>query len=171
MNMAEQTTLPMKKDDKPALRRWDPIEMFDALQEEMDRFWHRPQPFWSGALPTLFGRTSGSGVAWAPRTDIYEKDNALIVKAELPGLKKEEVQVELDDGALVIRGETRSENEIKEDRYYRMERSFGSFYRRIPLSFEVKSEQIQATMKDGVLELRIPRPAETKPEANKISVA
>jgi HSP20 family protein len=169
--MAEQTTLPMKKEDRPAPRRWDPFEMFDALQGEMDRLWHRPPPFWSGALPTLFRRTSGSGIAWAPRIDVYEKDNAVIVKAELPGLKKEDVQVELDDGTLVIRGESKAESEVKDENYYRIERSFGSFYRRMALPFEVKPEQIQATMKDGVLEVRIPKPAETKPEAKKISVA
>jgi len=169
--MAEQTTLPMKKDDRPALRRWDPFEMFDALQGEMDRLWHRPQPFWSGALPTLFRRASGSGIAWAPRLDVYEKGNAVIVKAELPGLKKEDVHLQLDDGTLVIPGESKAESEVKEESYYRVERSFGSFCRRMSLPFEVTPEQIQATMKDGVLEVRIPKPAETKPEAKRISVA
>jgi HSP20 family protein len=168
--MAQQTRMPMKREDM-APRRWDPFEMFETLQEEMDRFWRRPGPFWAGAFPSFFRRAAGPGVTWAPRMDVYEKDNTIVVKAELPGLKKEDVQVELDDGNLVIRGEGKAETEVKEDAYYRMERSAGSFYRRMPLPAEVKLEQIEASMTDGVLEVRIPRPAESKPEARKIPVA
>jgi hypothetical protein len=101
--MPEQTTMPMKREDT-APRRWDPFDMFETLQEEMDRFWRRPSPFWAGAVPSFFRRGGGQGMAWAPRMDVYEKDNNLIVKADLPGLKNEDVQVELDDGGLVIRG-------------------------------------------------------------------
>ena len=167
--MAEQTRMPMKRDDASP-RRWDPFEMFESFQDEMDRLWRRPNPFWTGAIPTLFRGGAGRSVSWAPRMDVYEKDNTIVVKAELPGLKKEDVQVELDDGSLVIRGETRTESEVKEDSYYRMERSSGSFYRRIPLPVDAKPEDIQATMNDGVLEVRIPRPAQSKPEAKKIAV-
>jgi len=102
--------------------------------------------------------------------DVYEKDNNIVVKAELPGLKKEDVEVELDNGSLVIRGESKTESEVKEDAYYRMERTSGSFYRRIPLPVEVEPQQVEATMTDGVLEVRIARPAESKPEARKIPV-
>src|SRR5437667_2021377 len=130
--MPEQTTMPMKREDT-APRRWDPFEMFETLQEEMDRFWRRPSPFWAGAVPSFFRRGAGQGMAWAPRMDVFEKDNNLIVKADLPGLKNEDVQVELDDGGLVIRGKSKSETEAKEENYYRMERSVGTFYRRLPL--------------------------------------
>jgi HSP20 family protein len=156
----------MKQQDI-APRRWDPFGMFETLQEEMERFW---RPFWAGTFPPPARRTAGQGLTWAPRMDVYEHDNTIIVKAELPGLKKEDVQVELDDGSLVIRGESKTESEVKEDAYYRMERSVGSFYRRMPLPVEMQPEQIQATMTDGVLEVRIPRPAESKSQARKIPV-
>ena len=168
--MPEQTTMPMKREDT-APRRWDPFDMFETLQEEMDRFWRRPSPFWAGAVPSFFRRGAGQDMAWAPRMDVYEKDNTLIVKADLPGLKNEDVQVELDDGGLVIRGTSKTESEAKEENYYRMERSAGTFYRRLPLPFEVQPDQIKATMRDGVLEVRIPRPAEKRAEAKKIPVA
>ena len=168
--MPEQTTMPMKREDT-APRRWDPFEMFETLQEEMDRFWRRPSPFWAGTVPSFLRRGAGQGMAWAPRMDVYEKDNNLIVKADLPGLKNEDVQVELDDGGLVIRGTSTTESEAKEENYYRMERSVGTFYRRLPLPFEVKPDQIKATMRDGVLEVRVPRPAEKRAEAKKIPVA
>lgn len=102
--------------------------------------------------------------------DVYEKDNALFVKAELPGLKKEDVQVEVEGEDLVIRGESKTESEVKDGDYYRSERSFGSFYRRLPLPAGVTSEQIQATLKDGVLEVRVPKPTEAAPEVKKITV-
>ena len=80
------------------------------------------------------------------------------------------MQVELDDGDLVIQGEMRSEHEVNEDQYYRMERSLGRFYRRVSLGFEVKPEDIQASMNDGVLEVRIPKPAQMKSAGTRIPV-
>jgi HSP20 family protein len=167
--MPEQTTLPAKKTNG-TLAHWDPFEMFDTLQAEMDRFWQWPRPFWSAGVPAIFGRAAGPAPAWAPRTDVFERDNYLVVKAELPGLKNEDVQLELDNGTLVIHGETKAESEVKEEKYYRMERGVGSFYRRMPLPFDVTADQIQATMKDGVLEVRIPKNP-VKPETQKVPIS
>jgi hypothetical protein len=85
--MAEQTKLPMKREDTAA-RRWDPFDMFETLQEEMDRFWRRPGPSWTGSFPSLFRRTAGWGMTWVARMDVYEKDNNIVVKAELPEPKE-----------------------------------------------------------------------------------
>jgi HSP20 family protein len=163
--MAEQTTLPARKAEGAAVK-WDPFGMFDAFQEEMDLFWRSP---WF-AVPTTFRRPMGQATSWAPRLDVFEKDNTLVVKAELPGVKNEDVQVELEDGTLVIKGETKAESEAEEDAYYRMERTYGKYYRRLPLPFDVSPEQVQAKMDNGVLELRIPKPTLVKPEAKKIAV-
>ena len=89
--------------------------------------------------------------------DIFEKDGALMVKAELPGVKKEEVTITLDDGDLVVRGERKAESEVKEEDYYRMERSYGSFYRRMPLPFEAKAEEIKEQLYAKALEERYNR--------------
>jgi HSP20 family protein len=148
-------------------RRWDPIAMLDELQQEMGRFWSQPFGMWPMMRP--FQRM-GMPARWAPRMDVYEKDNQLIVEAELPAVKKEDIQVELEGGDLVIRGETRQEHEVKEENYYRSERSYGSFHRRLPLPFEVNPDQIQASMADGVLKVRIPKPAGTTTEAKRIQV-
>jgi HSP20 family protein len=130
---------------------------FEAMMADIDRFFHDP----SGWFP--FARAPrGLGSVNMPRVDVVEKDSSLIVTAELPGVKKEDVHVELDDGALVIHGETRSEHEDKEHDCVRMERTYGSFYRRLPLRFDVEPGQITATLKDGVLEVRIPEPSESK---------
>jgi HSP20 family protein len=164
--MAEQTLAPEKKTNG-AVRHWDPADMFQAFQREMERFWPRFFAFPFGAMPAP---AAPAGTTYMPRMDAYEKDNTVVYKAELPGLKKEDVHVEIDNGYLVIHGETKAEQEVKEDAYYRMERNFGSFYRSVPVPFDVTPEQIKATLTDGVLEVQVPKPAETKPEPTKIPV-
>lgn len=155
---------PVKKTN--GTTHWDPFDMFDVLHEEMERFWPRAFPFFLAPRPA----TSKPGMGYMPRMDVFEKDNTLFLKTELPGLKKEDVQVQIEDGNLVIKGETKAETEIKEAAYYRMERSFGSFYRTLPLPFEVTPDQVQATLTDGVLEVVIPKPVQTKPDVAKIPV-
>jgi HSP20 family protein len=137
------------------------------MQDEMERLWGR-MPF--GVRP-LLRRNGELPEARAPRMDIFEKDGALMVKAELPGVKKEDVAITLDDGDLVIRGESKAESEVKEEDYYRMERSYGSFYRRLPLPFEAQAEDIKASFADGVLEVTVPKPATPKPAAQTIPVS
>jgi HSP20 family protein len=85
-------------------------------------------------------------------------------------MKKEDIDITLEQGDLVIRGERHAESELKEDAYYRAERSYGRFYRRIPLGFEVKADQIEARYGDGVLEVQVPLPAQEKPAAQQIAV-
>jgi HSP20 family protein len=165
--MAENTRLATRRSDG-ALRRLDPFEVLNTLRDEMDRFWRDPLRI--GPLAFPFGSVTTSAADFIPRVDVYEHDNTIVVTAELPGLTKEDVQVELDDGSLVIRGKTQAQREVKEDAYYRAERSFGAFYRRLPVPFEVQPEQIRASMTDGVLEVRIPRPMDSPTEPKKIPV-
>jgi HSP20 family protein len=86
-------------------------------------------------------------------------------------VKKEDVKVEIQEGDLIVTGERKSESEVKEADYYRMERAYGTFYRRVPIPFEVEPEQIKATYTDGVLEIAMPRPAEAAPETKQIPVS
>jgi HSP20 family protein len=157
--MVEQTIAPVKKTNG-TLRRWEPFDMFAALQEDLERFWHRPFSLTWGPLPTLFQPPSTVGMTYAWR----------ILKAELPGLK-EDVQVEIYSGNLVIEGESKAAKEVKEEAYYRTERTFGSFYRSLPLPWQVTPEQIKATLNDGVLEVQILKPVAATPEAIKVPVA
>ncbi|MGB9767230.1 MAG: Hsp20/alpha crystallin family protein [Sulfurihydrogenibium sp.] len=95
--------------------------------------------------------------AWAPRVDVYEKDNNLVIEAEIPGAKKEDIEVKVKDNAVVIRGEVKREEEKKEENYYRSERFYGKFERVIPLPTDVKIEEAKAEYQDGVLKLTIPK--------------
>jgi HSP20 family protein len=167
--MAEQTTLPVKRADGKT-RMLRPLGLLDDLEAEFDRFWRRPWSFRPGSWVDPFRVFAREAYPWAPRMDVYEKDNTIVIKAELPGLKKEDVQVEIQGDDLVIRGESKAESEVKEEDYYRSERTFGSFYRRMPLPTGVTAEQIQATLTEGVLEVTMPKAAESKPEAKKITV-
>jgi HSP20 family protein len=164
--MAETAVTPAKPAEN-GLRRREPLEMFDSLRDEMERLWGQ---FWP--LPTLRPerRPMLTSAALAPRVDVFEKDGNLIVKAELPGVEKDDIQVTLDRGDLEIRGERKSESEVKEENYYRMERSYGSFYRRLPLGIEIAPEQIKATYNDGVLEITLPKPTEEKPTVQTITI-
>lgn len=162
-------TAPAKTEPRPHRLR-DPFEFLDELQQEMARLWEQ-RPFFPRAFaPRAAGAPTEPMTAWAPRLDVFEKDGQLTIKAELPGVKKEDIQVSLDNGDLVIDGERHSEHEVKEENYYRMERASGRFYRRLPLPGEVKPDQIQATYKDGILEVTLPQTAPATPPAQKIAV-
>ena len=153
------------------VQRWDPFQMFDELQNEMMRLFGQAGPLIGpGPLSRPGLRPAMTPAAWLPTVDVFEQDDALVIKAELPGLKKENIEVTVDQGDLVLRGERKVENEVKEDRYYRMERTYGSFYRRIPLPPNVKAEQITASYKDGVLEVRIPKAAQQQPQPRTIAL-
>jgi HSP20 family protein len=168
--MVEQTIAPVTKPTNGALRRWEPFDMFEMLQQEMERFWHRAFSIPFGPPPASSQVPTEVGMTFAPRMDVFEKDNTLVFKAELPGMKKEDVQVEISHGNLVITGESTAEKEVKEDAYYRVERSYGSFYRSVALPFDVTPEQVTATLTDGVLQVQITKPAGAKLAATKIPV-
>ncbi len=122
--------------------------MFDDLK----RAFEAPTWFHLTPLPPRLG------VVRLPSTDVLQKDNEIIVTAELPGVNKDDVHVELRDPSLTIQAEARSQHEAKN--HDRVERTYGRLYRRIPLGFDVDQDQVKASLTDGVLEVRIPQPAE-----------
>lgn len=165
-----ETMVPVKNGTAPATHRAEPFGWFDDFAAELERFWGRPLHFLGGPFPRPLRAAGREPLAWAPRMDVYEKDHVIVVKAELPGLKKEDVEVEVEGDWLTIRGQSKAESEVKEEDYYRSERAYGSFYRRMQLPPGVTAEQIEASLTDGVLEVRIPEPAEEKPETTRVPV-
>ena len=149
----------------PSLGIADPFSMVRSMADEMDRLFDNFAG-WSGlgrwrqpSLTSSFrdvGRV-GQGL-WYPQIEVREKDGKLVIHADLPGLKKEDVHVEVQDNALILEGERRQESEQKEEGFYRSERSYGKFYRAIPLPEGVNPDRAQALFKDGVLEVTIPVP-------------
>src|SRR5436853_37457 len=129
-----------------------PFELMRQFTDEMDRAF---EDF------GLWGRERGGGLlgaSWSPAIEIFERGDNLIVRAELPGLDKEDVKVEMTDNGLVIQGERKQEHEEKREGFYRSERSYGQFYRTIPLPDGINADQIDAQFNNGVLEISIPIP-------------
>jgi HSP20 family protein len=99
---------------------------------------------------------------WNPAVDLYEKDDHYMIKAELPGVDKNDIKIDLKDRLLTLSGERSYDNEVKEENYYRRERSYGRFQRAFTLPADVDSDKIKAEFKDGVLEIAVPKPEEKK---------
>ena len=114
------------------------------------------------------GVQTASDRAWNPKADIFEEDDRFVVQAELPGVEKDNISIDVDGRVLTIKGERSGENEVKEKNYYRRECSYGTFQRSFTLPDETDSEKIKAEYKDGVLKLNIPKPETRQPK--KISV-
>lgn len=132
--------------------RWfglSPFAMMREFTDQMDRM------FQGGASETRIE-------TWAPTMDVARCDGSLVVTAELPGLKKEDVKVEVSDDGLVIEGERKQEHKEDHEGYHRWERSYGRFYRSIPLPEGAKTDQVKAELKDGVLKVSIPVPESVK---------
>ena len=134
--------------------------------------WRTRTPF-EGLLRRLDDEFFSAGFekAWMPAIDVEEKDGAYLVKADLPGLKKDDIHIELRNRVLTLRGERRDEHEENKDGYHRVERSFGSFERSLRVPEGVTEKDIHAKYTDGVLELSIPAPAAKEPKAIEIKIA
>lgn len=140
----------------------DPFALLRQMAGELDRTFEGTA--WpSFRWPSLPAGRAGDGASWFPEIDVFEKDRRLVTKIDLPGIKKEDVKVEVTDGHLAISGERKSETEERKDDVYRCERRYGSFHRAVPLPQGVTLEDVKATFADGVLEVSVPLPA--KPEA------
>ncbi len=106
---------------------------------------------------TPLGLATREAEIWSPAVDIRETDDALLVQAELPGIEKKDVELEIKEGVLTISGERRYEKDVNEDNVHRIERSYGSFSRSFSLPNNIDTEKVQASMKNGVLEIRLPK--------------
>lgn len=146
------------------------VSLLRQLTSELDRVFDMPG--WP-ALRMPRAVAEPTKARWYPTVDVFERDKRLVTKIDLPGMKKEDVKVEVADGHLTISGERRTDAEEKTGGYYRCEREYGTFYRAVPLPEGVKVEDVAATFADGVLEVSVPLPvqAEQKPRVVQIQDA
>lgn len=158
-----------KKETELVPKRFaDPFGLMREMTSEFDRWFGEPaRPFFR--WPSL-RRRAISEVGWYPEIDVFEKDDRLVTKIDLPGMKKEDVKVEVTDGQLAISGERKSEAEEKGEAFYRCEREYGSFYRSVPLPEGAKLEDVKATFADGVLEVSVPLPARPESKVRKVEI-
>jgi HSP20 family protein len=145
-----------------SITRWDPFQNLAALQDQVNRLFEAP----------LAGRPENSNLtAWTPVVDIYETENELVIKADLPDIDEKDLDVRVENNMLTIRGERKFEQKVKEDNYLRIERTYGSFSRSFSLPTTVNTESIHAEYKNGVLTLQLPKRAESKPRQVKVNVS
>ena len=142
------------------LTRWNPLVEMDEIQQRLNRlFFDRT------------ARTVGEGFAdFMPAVDIQETDNEFLVRADLPGVKKEEIKIQVADGVLAIEGERRQDKEEKGKRFHKVEREYGRFVRRFALPIEIDGEKVRAEFKDGVLNVVLPKAPAAKPTHIEVKV-
>ena len=154
----QQTSIARREQFSPARATISPFSLMRRFSEEMDRLFG---DFNLGAPG--FGRELGrladlETSTWLPQVEMFERNGKLNIRADLPGLSKDDIDVDISNDAVVIRGERQQEKEDSGEGYYRSERSYGSFYREIPLPSGVNPEEANATFRDGVLEITMPAP-------------
>ena len=146
---------------RASITRFEPFRGVTSLQDQINRVFH-----------DAFDRSAeeGSLTPWAPAVDIYETEHELVVKADLPDVKPEDLDIRVENNILTIRGERKFEKKVNEDNYLRVERSYGSFSRSFSLANTVNTDAIKADYKDGVLTLSIPKREEAKPKQIRVQV-
>lgn len=144
--------------------KWNPFRELEDIQARLHRYFGEPLPRRDGEEGLFFAD-------WAPPVDIQETEKEYLIKAELPGVKKEEVKVEMLDGVLSIEGERKQETEEKGKRYRKVERSYGKFVRQFALPTEVDATKIEAEFKEGMLNIHLPKTEMAKPKAVEVKVA
>ena len=148
-----------------ALIRWEPVAELGTIQNEMNRLFNNLFD-----QPNQAGRNGGAGPRWIPAMDLVEAGDHYVLRADLPGLSDEDVNVQLEDNVLTISGERKAEHETQQEGYYRLERAFGGFSRSLALPEGVDPDGVQAHFDRGVLEIRIPKPEQKKPRQVQISL-
>ncbi len=143
------------------LVRWDPFRELETLRDEVER-----------VFDTFFGRRglAGREPVFLPAIDVEETDDAFIVRAELPGMKKEDIKITLTEDSLTLSGERKREKEEKNKVYHRMEIAYGKFVRTIEFPVDVDPSKAKAVYKDGILEITIPKSEKAKPKEIEIEI-
>ncbi len=141
------------------------VSPFAEMEKLFEDFWRRPSSLLGWPEMRVAERFEIS-----PSVDIYEEGNELVLKADLPGITKDEVEINVTDNVLTLTGEKKKEEKVERENYFRYERSHGSFCRRFHLPDGIDTEKIKAHYKEGVLEVRLPKTEEAKQKTKKISI-
>lgn len=144
--------------------RWDPFRNMTTLQDRINRV------FEDALSRSKDYDEEVSKCDWRPIVDIFDTENAIVINAELPGVTKENITLDVKENTLILKGERQIDEEARKENYYRMERCFGSFERAFTLPATVDPEKISANFKDGILRIEIPKPEEKKPKQISINV-
>ncbi len=148
-----------------------PFALMRRFSEQMDNLFADFGLGQGWLAPTLERGTNMAQGFWSPQVEVFERGKNIVVRADLPGLTKDEVNVEIADDGITIEGERKNENEKKGEGYYRSERTYGKFSRRVPLPDGVKADDAQATFRDGVLEITMPTTTREQRKSRKLQIS
>ena len=146
-----------------AVVKWDPFRDLISIQDRMNRLFEQ-------TLSRSRGEEGITAATWTPAVDIYETADTIVMKAELPGLTREDIDIQIEDNTLILRGERRFAKDVQQENYLRIERAYGSFHRTFTLPATIQQEEIRAVFRDGVLELILPKTEGAKPKRISIEV-
>ncbi len=149
-----------------ALVKWDPFKELENIHKRISKILE--EPFF--ALRPKYDEESLMETKWTPAVDVYEDKDNIIINAEIPGVKKEDIKIELTGNQLTISGERKLEKEEKKKNYHRIERFYGNFMRTFTIPDTVQKDKISASYKDGILKVVLPKAEEAKPKEIKIEV-
>ena len=144
-----------------AVIRWDPFRDINTLQDRMNRLFEDANHRWRADEPS-------STTSWSPAVDIYENDTEIVVKAEVPGLDQKDIELNLENNVLTLKGNREFEKEAKDENYHRIERAYGGFSRSFSIPAVVDDSKIRADYKEGVLTILLPKTQKAKPKQIKI---
>jgi HSP20 family protein len=147
------------------IAKWEPIKDLLTLQDRMNRLFDDSV---RGLRP---GEEALGTAIWSPAVDIYETDNEVVLKAEVPEISQKDIDIQVENNTLVLRGERKFEKEAKRENFHRIERAYGSFVRSFTLPNSIDQEKIRADYKDGILKIVMPKREETKPKQIKVAVS
>ena len=145
----------------PETSNYQPTDRLSVLRDEVNRLFDFSWP----------SRDSGLFSGWSPTLDVFDDKDNLVVQVELPGMKKEEIDIAMHEGVLTVSGERKTEGERKEGEMFRSERYFGKFQRSVTLPVAVEARKVKATYKEGILTIDLPKAEEAKPKQIAISVS
>lgn len=168
--MAEEKGIEKRHEARPSLTPVRPRDMISQWEHEMDRMF---EDFWRRPFLGPFGprwRHRHELAVQEPVMDLYEDKDNIVVKAELPGLDKNDIEVNITGNTLTLKGEKRKEEAVRDEDYYFSERNYGSFVRTMDLPSDIVPEQVKANFKNGVLEIRMPKTPEAKSKSRQIKI-
>ena len=146
------------------LTKWDPFKDLLSLQDRMNRL------FDESVRNVKPGDEALSSAIWSPAVDIYETDDEVVVKAELPEVNQKDIDIQIENNTLILRGERKLNKETKKENFHRIERAYGTFSRSFTLPGTIDQEKISADYKDGILKISMPKREDTKPKQIKVAI-
>lgn len=146
------------------LTKWDPFKDLLSLQDRMNRL------FDESVRNVKPGDEALSSAIWSPAVDIYETDDEVVVKAELPEVNQKDIDIQIENNTLILRGERKFNKETKKENFHRIERAYGTFSRSFTLPGTIDQEKISADYKDGILKISMPKREETRPKQIKVAI-